>query len=57
MQKILMCSKMKLLKSKQKTLNFNILKTQIIELIQPQFQIHHLNLLIHHQINQCLSFS
>ena len=44
-------------KQKKKQRNFKILKTQIIEFIQPQFQIHHLDLLIHHQINQCLSFS
>ena len=49
--------KMEFLKNKQKkTINFNILKKLIIEFIQLQFQICHLNLTIHHQINQCISF-
>ena len=34
---------MKFLKNKQKTLNVNILKTQVIEFVQPKFQIHYLN--------------
>ena len=46
-----------ILKNKlKKTINFNILKKLIIEFIQLQFQICHLNLIIHHQINQCVSF-
>ena len=49
--------KMEFLKNKQKkTINFNILKKLIIEFIQLQFQICHLNLTIHHQINRCISF-